>query len=93
MDDCGVVDAGLCHGAAGLLHVFNRLHQATGDGLLVDAARRWFEPALALPVPEDRFLEGRAGVDLALLAACTDVEPAWDRVLLLSGPGRDGVTP
>ena len=93
VDDCGVVDAGLCHGAAGLLHVFNRLHQATGDGLLADAARGWFEPALVLPVPEDGFLEGRAGVGLALLAACTDIEPAWDRILLLSGrrPGRGDI--
>jgi lantibiotic modifying enzyme len=29
--DLGVVDAGLCHGAAGNAHLFNRLFQATGD--------------------------------------------------------------
>ena len=28
--DAGVVDGGLCHGAAGLAHLDNRLHQATG---------------------------------------------------------------
>ena len=33
-------DAGLCHGAAGLAHLFNRIHQATGDAVLGDAARR-----------------------------------------------------
>jgi lantibiotic biosynthesis protein len=27
---CGVVDAGLCHGAAGLAHLFNRFYQYTG---------------------------------------------------------------
>lgn len=31
------------------------------------------------------FLTGSAGIGLALLAAATSVEPAWDRVLLLSG--------
>lgn len=86
VESCGVVDAGICHGAAGLLHVFNRLHQETGDGVLAEAARRWFEHTLLLPVAEDGFLEGRAGVGLALLAAATGIEPAWDRVLLLSGP-------
>lgn len=30
------------------------------------------------------FLNGAAGVGLALLAAVSDVEPAWDRVMLLS---------
>ena len=86
VETCGVVDGGLCHGAAGLLHVFNRLHQATGDEILAEAARRWFDQALVLPVAEDGFLEGRAGVGLALLGAVTGIEPAWDRVLLLSGP-------
>ena len=85
-DETRVVDAGLCHGAAGLLHVFNRLHQGTDDEALAAAARRWFEAALVLPVHETGFLEGQAGVGLALLAAATDIEPAWDRVLLLSGP-------
>jgi lantibiotic modifying enzyme len=88
LENCGVVDGGLCHGAAGLLHVFNRLHQATGEDILAEAARRWFDQALVLPVDEDGFLEGRAGVGLALLAAATAIEPAWDRVLLLSGPGE-----
>ena len=29
--NCGVNDAGLCHGAAGLGHLLNRFYQATGD--------------------------------------------------------------
>jgi len=37
-----VVDAGLCHGAAGLAHLYNRLFQATGEAELRDAARTWF---------------------------------------------------
>jgi lantibiotic biosynthesis protein len=33
-------------------------------------------------------LAGIAGIALALVAAATDREPAWDRYMLLSGPGR-----
>lgn len=47
----GVVDAGLCHGAAGVGHLFNRLAQASGDDLLADAARRWLLATLALRRP------------------------------------------
>jgi lantibiotic modifying enzyme len=42
----GVVDAGLCHGAAGLAHIFNRMAQATGDERLAEAARVWFQRTL-----------------------------------------------
>jgi lantibiotic biosynthesis protein len=37
-----VTDAGLCHGAAGVAHLFNRMSQATGDPELARAADRWF---------------------------------------------------
>jgi lantibiotic biosynthesis protein len=47
----GVRDAGVCHGAAGLAHLFNRLSQATGDRELAEAARRWLEAALAFRKP------------------------------------------
>lgn len=107
-EDCRVEDAGLCHGAAGLGHLLNRLHQVTGDPELLAAARAWFGSALGyrqpgsgvggflafIPPPDDferlvwteeaGFLTGAAGVALALLAATSGVDPAWDRVLLLS---------
>ena len=44
----GVVDAGLCHGAGGVLHLFNRAFQATGDAVLRDAALGWLDRTLAL---------------------------------------------
>jgi hypothetical protein len=47
----GVVDAGLCHGAAGLGHLFNRMFQATGEPWLGEAARLWLEQVLALRRP------------------------------------------
>jgi len=45
--NAGVVDAGLCHGSAGLLHLFNRLYQATGDETFHAAALMWAKVTLA----------------------------------------------
>jgi lantibiotic modifying enzyme len=109
-DQSGIVDAGLCHGAAGLGHLFNRMFQATGEPALGGAARFWLERTLAMRQPgegvggylawapdepgdvkwaaDPGFLTGAAGIALALLAAATPVEPAWDRVLLVSVPPR-----
>lgn len=47
----GVLDACLCHGAAGLGHLYNRLYQVTGDNVIGDAARYWLETALDLRQP------------------------------------------
>jgi lantibiotic modifying enzyme len=47
-DETGVVDAYLCHGAAGLGHLYNRMFQATGEACFGDAARFWFERTLEL---------------------------------------------
>lgn len=52
LETAGVADAGLCHGAAGLVHVFNRLYQATGREDLARAARLWLERTLALRRPD-----------------------------------------
>ena len=99
----GVIDAGLCHGAAGLAHIFRRIYMATGEENIAAAARTWFQRTLAIRTPgqglggfraydgierswrgEPGFLTGSAGVTLALLAATTDSDSAWDRALLLS---------
>lgn len=48
---CGVQDAGLCHGAAGLAHIFNRYYQASRDPVFRDAALRWFERTLEIRRP------------------------------------------
>jgi lantibiotic modifying enzyme len=100
----GVVDAPLCHGSAGLLQVYLRLAQGTGDERLNDAARTWADVTLhrhrrpdgiagygsVRPTDDDDrpwvplagFLEGAAGVGLALLAATSDHAPDWDTVLM-----------
>jgi hypothetical protein len=86
-DRTGCCDPGLCHGAAGLAHLANRMWQDTGDPAFADAARAWYEEALAMPRPDEAsLLTGTAGLALALAAALAPVEPAWDRVLLASLP-------
>jgi lantibiotic modifying enzyme len=47
-DQAGVVDACICHGSAGLAHLFNRMRQITGEPALADAARFWVERTLDL---------------------------------------------
>ncbi|WP_372405253.1 lanthionine synthetase C family protein [Streptomyces luteireticuli] len=82
---------GLCHGLAGLLQITLRFAHDTGDPDFARAAAGLAVRLLRLP---DRggspaqdgpgFLEGAAGVVLALLSAATDAVPSWDRVLLLA---------
>jgi len=46
LDDAGIVDMGICHGAAGLGHLFNRIYQATREDEFGSAARFWILHAL-----------------------------------------------
>ena len=99
-----VVDAGLCHGTAGIAHIFNRMYNYTGKEEFNDAAMYWFDETLKMAKfdnglagykvwrtaehgglqNEYGFLEGIAGIGLALISAVSDIEPAWDECLLLS---------
>jgi lantibiotic biosynthesis protein len=91
-----VTDAGVCHGTAGLAHLFNRLYQMTGEAEIAAAAGFWMERTLEAcagaltadggPAPWNGpgLLEGAAGVALVLLAACVPAEPVWDQMLLVS---------
>jgi lantibiotic modifying enzyme len=47
-----VVDAGLCHGSAGLAHLFARLHRATGDSRFRKAADYWLTVTLDMRVED-----------------------------------------
>lgn len=99
-----VVDAGLCHGTAGIAHIFNRMYRNTGVQQFNDAAGFWFGETLKMAKYNDGFagykvwrtpeygglqndygfLEGIAGVGLALISAVSDIEPKWDECLLIS---------
>jgi lantibiotic biosynthesis protein len=113
----GVVNAGFCHGAAGLAHIYNRMYQATGEPELRRAAGYWLERTLDFyrlardkegswvegswdPAQRELWtwtgidvVDGAAGVALVLLAAATSVEPAWDRMFLVSAPRPDPGAP
>jgi hypothetical protein len=71
----GVVDAGLCHGAAGLAHLFNRLHQMTGVPALADAARSW----------SGRTVDMCAAVLPPRVAAVEDAGLPWNGAGVLEG--------
>jgi lantibiotic modifying enzyme len=62
-EDTGVTDASLCHGSAGLAHVFNRISQATGDGRIGEAARFWIQRTLDYREPGGGHFAGHAAPD------------------------------
>jgi hypothetical protein len=94
-----ISDTGICHGAAGIAHLFNRMAQATGNATLRDAAVAWIDRTLAmrseLPLagfpanlPDD---DGKQKLvpDASLLTgagASSEIEPGWDRLLLVDMP-------
>ncbi|HTJ40805.1 MAG TPA: lanthionine synthetase C family protein [Kofleriaceae bacterium] len=85
IEDAGVRDAGLCHGAAGVAHIFNRLAQTTGDAALRDAARAWFRAVIAMR----RDGEGIGGYRSWGPAPGGDGTRVWydDPALLTGAPG------
>lgn len=50
-----VVDAGLCHGGAGLAHIYNRAYQDTGLEIFKETAKHWLDVTLQLASHEDGF--------------------------------------
>ncbi len=53
LEGTGVADPGLCHGSAGLGHLFNRIYQATGEEVFADVARYWFRVTLDWKPPRE----------------------------------------
>lgn len=45
--DRRLVDACLCHGSAGVAHLYRRIALATGDAVCREAARAWYDKTLA----------------------------------------------
>lgn len=79
-ENCGVEDAGLCHGAAGLAHIFNRCFQASGEPALRDAARTWFQRALDMRRPDG------VGGFLAWMVSADNVRAWLPTTSILEGP-------
>jgi len=83
----GVVDAGICHGAAGLALMFHRLWQMSGSEDLASAARRWYAHALELRRPG----AGVAGYQ-SWIPPTAEQPPQWDDdVSFLSGAAGIGL--
>ncbi|MCL2290901.1 MAG: lanthionine synthetase C family protein [Bacteroidetes bacterium] len=107
LEDDLVKDAGLCHGTAGIGHIFYRMWWNTKLPEFKDAADYWFQETLKMATFKDgvagfkafemqmpegeprwinkyEFLEGIAGINLAMLTYYYEMDPAWDECLLLS---------
>jgi hypothetical protein len=91
----GGQELSLVNGAAGAAHLWNRISLITGDSRCREASLRWWEQTIGLyekttpaaSVAGVGFLEGPAGLGLALTSALTPVEPDWDGLLCLSSRG------
>lgn len=68
----GVNDASLCHGSAGLAHLFNRLSQESGCDELAESALFWYEHTLSLRRPDGGGVAGYA------VWRPPDAHPYWD---------------
>jgi class I lanthipeptide synthase len=110
LSETACYDPCLCHGTAGLGHLFNRIYQSTGIEPFKEEAWKWFQQTIKLRNPgrgiagfsnfginedgelvelyDPGFIQGATGIGLALLAAVTDLEPKWDRVMLISAPEK-----
>ncbi len=85
----GVDELGLCHGVAGVAHVLHRVAITTGSARAWEAASAWGRALIERVESGERaggrgWLEGDAGLILALISLATDVAPCWDRALLLA---------
>jgi lantibiotic biosynthesis protein len=85
--DARIFDAGLCHGTAGLLHVFNRLYQSTHNATFLAASRAWIERTLAMRTPN----QGVAGFTALVSEAWNQPKHPRDEVGVLSGAAGIGL--
>jgi lantibiotic modifying enzyme len=69
-----VMDAGICHGSAGVAHIFRRFYEATGEAQLKEASDYWYDKTLAFAMHSD----GYAGYKVYL--SPVDDKPAMSRV-------------
>ena len=43
VEQSGVMDAGFCHGAAGIAYMFRKFHRATNEDIFNEAAQYWYD--------------------------------------------------
>jgi hypothetical protein len=79
-----------------LERVLNRLDEIAGrsrEGVAGYSAYLPLEDGAPQWQADPGILTGAAGIALALLAATTPIEPAWDRMMLVSGLINDEMSP
>ncbi len=95
-----VRDSSLCHGAAGVMHLFHRMYFNTGIEQFKHTAEYWLSVLLNMDTHKDgiagykvmrddweadtSLLEGVAGVGLVLSSYRLQKEPDWDECLFMS---------
>jgi len=98
LDMNSVIDAGLCHGTAGIALIFKRMYLNTNLSEFQEAANYWLDQTLLMDKYHDGimgykanckessigFLDGVAGIGLVLLSFLSNDDPKWDECLLLS---------
>ncbi len=96
---------GICHGSAGVAHIYNRMYLNTQMPEFKKTADYWFQKTLEFAEWENglagykkqtiykgkqyldnnySFLDGIAGIGLAMISYVSDILPDWDRALLIS---------
>jgi len=97
-EQTAVKDGGVCHGSAGIAHVFNRMFHITKNDVFKDARDYWLQYTLKLTngyqfykynaitnrfEDEISLLEGEVGIALVLLSYLTE-DFSWDYCLMLN---------
>jgi hypothetical protein len=77
MAQAGVRDAAICHGSAGLGHLYNRLYQSSREPVFKEAATAWFAQVLEMRRPG----EGLTGYLSEYPKSEEDAEEVVDREL------------
>jgi len=95
-----VLDAGLCHGSAGIAQIFYRMHLETGSPLMKEASDYWNDITLKMAYHKDgpagyKMYHGKEegwldsysaleGIAGIGLSMLSSINPDWDEILLLS---------
>lgn len=98
--DSGVIDAWICHGAAGIALIYRRMYLETKCNDFLLATNYWIEQTLKMPIFNDEIaynkedhstgeydyslLTGLSGIGLLFLSYLRNDEQDWDSMLLLS---------
>ncbi len=54
-EEAGVKDAGLCHGAYGIMHIYNYMYKETGEPMFKETMDFWLDQALKMAVHDDTY--------------------------------------